>query len=53
MYSLDCDYYEWMFPTLEELLDDIITSGMDPNYHITKDHRRTGDIAWDLIKDQI
>jgi len=35
MYSLDCDYYKKEFSTLDELLDDIILSGMDPNYLIT------------------
>jgi len=35
MYSLDCDYYKKEFSTIDELLEDIILSGMDPNYLIT------------------
>ena len=31
-YSLDCRYYDKKFITLDELLDDIASSGMDPNY---------------------
>ena len=35
MYSLDCDYYTKQFSTIDELLADIVLSGMDPNYVIT------------------
>jgi hypothetical protein len=34
-YSLDCSYYEKSFPTIDELINDVMTSGMDPNYEIT------------------
>lgn len=50
MYSLKCDYYEKEFPTLEALLDDVVLSGMDPNYEITRDGRTTGELAIDLIQ---
>ena len=50
MYSLDCDYYERQFSTIDELLDDIVKSGMDPNYPITVDGKPTEDIAIDLIQ---
>ena len=30
MYSLDCDYYEKEFNTINELIDDVLMSGMDP-----------------------
>lgn len=50
MYSLKCDYYEKEFPTLEALLDDIVLSGMDPNYEITRDGHATGELAIDLIQ---
>lgn len=33
-YSLMCDYYKKSFTSLESLLDDVIVSGMDPNYEI-------------------
>ena len=50
MYSLKCDYYEKEFPTLDALLEDVILSGMDPNYEITRDGRPTGELAIDLIQ---
>ena len=49
MYSLDCDYYTREFSTLDELLEDVTTSGMDPNYNITRNGSNTFDTAWDLI----
>ena len=36
MYSLNCDYYQKEFNYLHELIDDVLMSGMDPNYEITK-----------------
>ena len=33
-YTLKCSYYKKQFNTMQELLDDIISSGMDPNYYI-------------------
>lgn len=50
MYSLDCIYYTKQFNTLNELLTDIVLSGMDPSYEITFNGKRTGDIAIDLIE---
>lgn len=50
MYSLDCDYYTKQFLTLDALLSDIVLSGMDPNYEITKDGSPTGSLAIDLIQ---
>ena len=35
MYSLNCDYYSKEFKTLNELISDVINSGMDPNYEVT------------------
>jgi hypothetical protein len=49
MYSLDCSYYTQEFSTIEELLSDIILSGMDPNYSITLNGKSTGEMAIDLI----
>jgi hypothetical protein len=49
MYSLNCDYYEKEFSTLGELIDDVMTSGMDPNYEITRNGRATGEMLIDLI----
>jgi len=50
MYSLDCNYYTREFLSIEELLDDIIISGMDPNYSITFNGEATGEMAIDLIQ---
>ena len=49
-YSLDCPYYTDEWDTIDELLDDIISSGMDPNYKITRDGKKTGDTAFNLIQ---
>ena len=50
MYSLDCNYYTKQFPTLDELLTDVVLSGMDPNYEITFNGKPTGDLAIDHIQ---
>lgn len=49
MYSLACTYYTKSFNTIDELIQDIINSGMDPNYEITYNGKGTGEIAFDLI----
>ena len=49
MYSLDCSYYEKEFNTIDELLNDVLMSGMDPNYEITRNGKPTGEQAIDLI----
>ena len=49
MYSLDCAYYTKEFSTIPALLADVLESGMDPNYQITRNGRPTGETAWDLI----
>jgi hypothetical protein len=50
MFTLDCSYYTKSFDSIDALLDDVITSGMDPNYEIMKDGEPTGETAWDLIQ---
>jgi len=35
MYSLDCSYYSKSFSDVNDLVNDIISSGQDPNYEIT------------------
>jgi hypothetical protein len=50
MYSLKCDYYTKEFPTLEELIDDVMNSGMDPNHEVTRDGQGTGEEAIDFIQ---
>ena len=49
MYSLNCDYYTKEFSTVDELINDIMISGLDPNYEITFNGKVTSDIAADLI----
>jgi hypothetical protein len=50
MYSLKCDYYTKQFSTIDELINDVIMSGMDPNYEITCNGKRTGEYVSDLIQ---
>jgi hypothetical protein len=49
MYSLDCSYYTKSFTTLNELIDNVTISGMDPNYEITRDGKGIGENAIDYI----
>lgn len=49
MYSLDCRYYTKSFNTLDELIDDILTSGMDPNYNIVVNGVVQDDLAIDYM----
>ena len=50
MYSLDCKYYQKKFNTVTELLEDVVSSGMDPNYEIPRNGRGTGEMIIDLIQ---
>ncbi len=50
MYSLNCNYYHREFSTIDELISDIMTSGMDPNYEITFNGVSTGELAADLLQ---
>ena len=49
MYSLDCKYYQKKFNSVTELLEDVVSSGMDPNYEITKNGKGTREKAADYI----
>jgi hypothetical protein len=49
-YTLKCNYYKKQFNTMQELLDDIISSGMDPNYWVYKNGKSIGSKAIDLIQ---
>jgi hypothetical protein len=49
MYGLLCGYYHKKFETLDLLIEDILNSGMDPNYEITFNGKRTGEKAIDMI----
>ena len=48
-FSLDCDYYNEEFDSVNDLINDIASSGMDPNYEITKNNKGIGEQAIDLI----
>ena len=48
-YNLDCPYYKDEFDTLDELINNVIESGMDPNYEITKNGVGTGEDIVELI----
>ena len=49
MYSLDCSYYQEEFKDLNSLIENIMSSGMDPNYEITINGEGIGEEAIDLI----
>ena len=48
-YSLDCLYYNKKFDSIDGLIDDIASSGMDPNYEITCNGINTGELAIELL----
>ena len=48
-YSLDCSYYNKSFSNVNDLINDIISSGMDPNYEITWNGIPTTEMASDFI----
>ena len=50
MYSLDCNYYTKEFNSIDQLIQDVMVSGMDPNYEITRDGKGIGESAWDLME---
>jgi hypothetical protein len=50
MYSLNCNYYNKEFASINELTEDVLASGMDPNYEITFNGKGTGENAIDLIQ---
>jgi hypothetical protein len=49
MYSLDCSYYTKSFSNVNDLINDILNVGMDPNYEITRDGISTGEMAVNYI----
>ena len=49
MYSLDCSYYNRSFDTIDKLVNDVVQSGMDPNYEITYNGKPTGEEVIELI----
>ena len=49
MYSLDCSYFKKEYSTISELVNDVIVSGMDPNYEITYNGLGIGEECVDFI----
>ena len=50
MYSLDCIYYSKTFDSVNDLVNDVMQSGMDPNYEITHNGAPIGEEAVELIQ---
>ena len=48
-YTLDCNYYTKEFNSIDELINDITTSGMDPSYLILKNGVSIGEMAEDFL----
>lgn len=48
-YSLDSTYYTKSFDSIDELIEDVIRSGMDPNLQVTKNGVGIGENAIDFI----
>lgn len=42
-WGLDCPDYGRTFDTLQELIDDVLSSGQDPNYVITYEGKPEGE----------
>jgi len=49
MYSLKCPYYDREFNLLIDLINDVVSSGMDPNYDITLNGHGTGETLFELM----
>ena len=49
MYSLDCSYFDKKFNSINDLVYEVIVSGMDPNYEITYNGVGTGQEVVHLI----
>jgi len=49
-YTLNCSYYKKSFNSISALIEDVLSSGMDPNYEILRDGVPTGENLIDLIQ---
>lgn len=50
MFTLDCPYYQKSFSDIVDLINDIIDSGMDPNYEIVHNGEPSGEFAIEYIQ---
>jgi len=48
-YSLDCNYYNKSFNNIDDLISDIMKTGMDPNIEILCNSIPTGETPNDII----
>jgi len=49
VYSLKCSYFDKEFDSINELVEDVMRSGMDPSYEITKNGKGIGEEVVDFI----
>ena len=49
-YSLDSSYYTKSFGSIDALIEDVQSSGMDPNAEVLKNGKRTGEKLFDLME---
>jgi hypothetical protein len=49
MYSLNSPYYNKYFSTIADLVSDVLASGMDPSYEITKNGNGIGENLIDYL----
>lgn len=52
-YSLNSPYFCKYYDTIDDLCDDVASSGMDPNCNITFEGKDTNETAWDHLKDYV
>ena len=50
MYSLNCNYFDKTFNSIDELVEYVVQNGMDPNYEITYNGESTHEQLIDLIQ---
>tara|TARA_B110000259_G_C14014689_1_gene400872 strand:+ start:468 stop:629 length:162 start_codon:yes stop_codon:yes gene_type:complete len=48
-YSIDCNYYNKSFNNIDDLINDVSICGMDPNYNILLNGKKTGEQVINLI----
>ena len=49
MFTLDCNYYNKAFNSFEDLINDVVESGMDPNVEIVYNGKPSGEFPIDYI----
>ncbi len=49
MYGIANPYFTDQFDSLQELIKAVIDRGADPNWPLTRDGKKTGDLLIDLI----